>query len=113
LSAAAEALRDAPDGNDKAVAYLRLAADFTELDAPRAPELLREALKAVNSIPRPREDSGGEFSWKLFPVADAVTTAFRRLAKADRASASGLANDLQSKELKVAAALGLYGEPPQ
>ncbi len=111
LNEAAKSLRDAPEGNNKAVAYLHLAADFTELDAPRAPELLREAVKATNSIPRPREDSGGEFSWKLFPVADAVTTAFRRLAKADRASAFGLTNDLQPKELKVAAALGIYGDP--
>lgn len=113
LNEAVKALRDAPEGTPKALAYLRLAADSTELEAARAPELLREAVKAANNIPRPREDVKGEVSWKLFPVADAVTAAFRRVAQADRASASGLTSDLQPKELKVAATLGVYGEPPQ
>lgn len=113
LNEAVKALRDAPDGQGKALAYLRLAADSAELDAARAPELLREAVKAANNIPRPREDATGEVSWKFFPVADAVTAAFRRVAQADRASASGLTTYLQPKELRVAAALGVYGEPPQ
>jgi hypothetical protein len=111
LTEAAEALREAPDGNDKAVAFLHLAADSTELDAPRATELLKEALKAANGIPRPREDPGGETSWKLFPVADAITKTFRRLAGNDRAAAAGLTQELQPKELRIAALLGVYGDP--
>ncbi len=111
LSDAVKALRDAPEGTSKAVAYLRLTEETAELDAARAPEMLKEALKAANAIPRPREAKDGEFSWKLFPLADALTKTFRRLSSTDRATANGLTGDLQPKELKVAALLGVYGGP--
>jgi hypothetical protein len=111
LDEAVKALGDAPDSRAKAIAYLGLAADSTELDAARAPEIMSGAVKAANNIPRPREDPKGEATWRLFPVADAVTAAFRRLAQTDRASASGLTNGLRPRELKVAATLGLYGGP--
>lgn len=107
LDEAAGALDAMPDGKEKAAAYFRLAATCAEVDSTRAHEMLREAVKAANRISRSRDESPSKFSFSLFPLAEAVTSAFRRLA-ADRASASGTAAAFQMKELKTAAMLGVY-----
>lgn len=108
LDEAAKLLKDAPEGKEKAVSYLRLATDFAELDLARASDVLREAVKAANNIPRPREDAGGEFSWGLFPLADVTIKTFQTLAQKDRAGALSLADAFEPKELKIAASLGAY-----
>ena len=108
LEGAVKKLKAAPDGKEKAVSYLRLASEFLDVDDLRAPEIAREAIKAANSIPRPRDDAEGKFSWLLFPVADNAIKTFQSLARRDRVEALSLADDFDLKEFKVAAALGVY-----
>lgn len=108
LELAAKALADAPDGKGKAAAYLNLSADFLELDLVRASQMAAEAVKAANRISRPKETKEGEFSWSLFPLADATTKTFQELAQKDRGGAASLAATLQLKELRLAAMLGVY-----
>lgn len=88
LELAAKALADAPDRKGKAAAYLNLSADFLELDLVRASQMAAEAVKAANHISRPKETKEGEFSWSLFPLADATTKTFQELAQKDRGGAS-------------------------
>jgi hypothetical protein len=109
LELAAKTLADAPEGKGKAVAYLGLAEDFLELDAARAAQLAAEAVRAANRIARPKKAEEGQFSWSLFPLADATTKTFQSLARKDRGGAAALAATFQPKELKIAALLGVYG----
>jgi hypothetical protein len=109
LELAAKALADAPEGKGKAAAYLGLSTDFLELDAVRASQLAAEAIKAANHISRPKETKEGEFSWSLFPLADATTKTFEGLAQKDRGGAASLAATFQLKEFRLAALLGVYG----
>jgi hypothetical protein len=109
LELAAKVLADAPEGKGKAAAYLGLATDFLELDTARASQLAAEAIKAANHISRPKETKEGEFSWSLFPLADATTKIFQGLAQKDRGGAASLAATFQLKELRLAALLGVYG----
>jgi hypothetical protein len=111
LEEAAKALAAAPEGKERAIAYLGLASDFAELDAGRARSVAREAVRAANQIERPREDDGGRFDWSLFPVADAVAKTFRQLARHDRVSALGLADTFQAQEFRIAAAVGVHSVP--
>lgn len=108
LTEAIKSLDKAPDSSDKAIAYFRLAADGAEIEAARTSELLKVAVKSANTISRPRGESLSKFSFGLFPLAESVTSTFRRLAAKDRASASDMAAELKAKELKVAARLGVY-----
>jgi hypothetical protein len=108
LNEAAKLLERAPNGRERAIAYLRLAADFVELDAARAAQLSAEAVKAANSISMPSGADEGEFSWSLQPLADNATDAFRKLARRDRGGAVGLADAFHLKEVRVAATLGVY-----
>jgi hypothetical protein len=109
LELAAKALADAPEGKGKAAAYLGLSTDFLGLDTVRASQLTAEAIKAANHISRPKGTKEGEFSWSLFPLADATTKTFEGLAQQDRGGAASLAATFQLKELRLAALLGVYG----
>lgn len=109
LDEAAKLLKDAPEGRQKAIVYLGLAADYLELDTVRASHTATDAIKAANSVPRPREKKEGEMSWSLFPVADAATKTFQQFASKDRGAALSLADTFQPKEFRVAALLGVYG----
>lgn len=108
LDEAAKLLSDAPESRAKAIVYLGLAADYLELDPARASGAAAEAVKAANRVPRPRDQKEGEVSRSLFPVADAATKTFQQLASKDRGGALSLADGFQSKELRVAALLGVY-----
>ncbi|MET0650509.1 MAG: hypothetical protein ABW208_28195 [Pyrinomonadaceae bacterium] len=108
LELAAKALADAPEGKGKTLAYLGLSTDFLELDPARASQLAAEAVRAANRISRPKDAEEGQFSWSLFPLADAATKTFQSLARKDRGGASSLAATFQLKEIKLAALLGVY-----
>ncbi len=109
LDEAVKLLKDAPEGIQKTIVFLGLAADYLELDPVRASRAAAEAIKAANGVPRPREKKEGEVSWSLFPVADAATKTFQQFASKDRGAALSLADTFQPKEFRVAALLGVYG----
>ena len=111
LDEALKILKAADEGKEKATALLLLAADSVEIDSSRAADFAREAVKAVNDMRRPRGDAAevGEFTWHLFPVADAVTKTFRLLASRDREGAQSLAETFAPREFRLAATLGVYG----
>jgi len=109
LASAAKALERAPEGDGKAAAYLGLSTDFLDLDPTRASQMAAEAVKSANHITPPKGSNEGEFSWSLFPLADATTRTFQALARKDRESAASLAATFRLKEMKLAALLGVYG----
>lgn len=113
LAEAEKLLERAPEGKERAAAYLRLAADYAPLDGVRATAALREGIKAANNLSRPRTVPEGEYSWKLFPLADITIRTFQMLALADRAGALGLANTFQARELAAAASPGVYSSAPE
>lgn len=111
LNEAIKALRGAPDGSGKAVADLRLSADLLHVDKPRAFEMVRAAVKAVDEIVRPDKDEQGEFIQTLYPLLNETVSTFRLLASDDRAGALSLADSFNAKEFRVAAAIGVIGSP--
>lgn len=111
LEEALKALRDAPEGNGKAAAYLRLSTDFLKVDRPRTFELIRAAAKAADAIKRPDKDERGEFAQKLYPLLNETVRTFRLLARDDRAGALSAAGLFGAKEFGVAAAVGVNSEP--
>jgi hypothetical protein len=111
LNEATKVLRDAPDGNWKISAYLRLSADFLRVDKPRAFEMTRAAAKAVDAIKLPDRDERGEFVQTLYPLLSETVVAFRLLARDDRAAALSAAGSFGAKEFEVAAVLGVNSSP--
>lgn len=105
---AAKALADAPEGKGKSLVYLSLSTDLLELDPARSTQLATEAVRVANRISRPKDAEEGQFSWSLFPLADATTKTFQSLARKDRGAAASLAATFQLKEMKLAALLGVY-----
>ncbi len=108
LSKAVKSLQDAPEGKGKAVSYLRLSVDFIGVDDISASETARAAIKTANNIARPDKDEKGEFSQSLYLPMNETVRAFRVFARKDRAEATALSANLQPKDFKVAATLGIY-----
>lgn len=111
LNEATKALRDAPDGNWKISAYLRLSTDFSQVDKPRAFEMIRAAAKAVDAIRHPDKDERGEFVEALYQPLNETVRTFRLLARDDRAGALSAAGLFGAKEFGVAAAIGVNSSP--
>lgn len=111
LNEAIKALRDAPDGGGKAIAYLRLSTDFLRVDKPRTSEMIRAAAKAVDALTRPDKDEQGEFARTLYPLLNETAGAFRLWARASRAEALAEAGSFGDKEFGVAAAIGVNSSP--
>lgn len=111
LEEAIKALRDAPDGDRKAAAYLRLSTDFLKVDKPRTFELIRVAAKSVDAIKRPDKDERGEFVRTLYPLLNETVSTFRQLVRDDRAGALSAAGLFGTKEFGVAAAVGINSSP--
>jgi hypothetical protein len=111
LNEASKVLRDAPDGNGKIIAYLRLSTDLVRVNKPRAFELLRATAKAVDAIKHPDKDEEGEFSRTLYPLLNETISTFRLLARDDRAEALNVAGLFNTKEFGVAAAIGVSSSP--
>ena len=111
LNEATKALRDAPDGNWKVSAYLRLGADFLRVDKPRSFEMIRAAAKAVDALTRPDKDERGEFVRTLYPLLNETVRTFHLLGRDDRAAALSAAGSFGAKEFEVAAVLGVNSSP--
>lgn len=111
LEEATKALRDVPESNGRAAAYLRLSTDFLKVDKPRTFELIRAAAKSVDAIKRPDKDERGEFARMLYPLLNETVSTFRLLARDDRAGALSAAGSFGAKEFGVAAAVGVNSSP--
>lgn len=107
----------APDTPEKARALLGVAHLYSEFDATRAAQVLRAAVKVVNTLPTPDFSSdtigravGNKFftMYAMYKVPGVrLENVFRELGARDFESALSAANEIGDKPLRAAAVLGL------
>jgi hypothetical protein len=117
LDALAAEAQKAPDTPAKARALLGAAHLYADFDATRATQLLRAAVKVVNTLPDPdfgSETIGREIGNKVFTMyaiynvpGMRLENAFRELGALDFESALSAANDITDKYQRALAVLGL------
>jgi hypothetical protein len=117
LDAVAAEAQKAPDTPAKARALLGAAHLYADLDATRASQLLRAAVKVVNTLPDPdfgSETIGREIGNKVFTMyaiykvpGIRLENAFRELGALDFESALSAATDISDKYQRALAVLGL------
>ena len=111
LNEAIKVLQDAPDGGGKIIAHLRLSTDLLHVNKPRAFELARAAVKAVDALARPDKDDRGESTAALYQLLNETASTFRVLARDNRVEALSLAGSFDAEDFGVAAALGVHSAP--
>ncbi len=117
LDALAAEAQKAPDTPAKARALLGAAHLYADFDATRASQLLRAAVKVVNTLPDPdfgSETIGREIGNKVFTMyaiynvpGMRLENAFRELGALDFESALSAATDISDKYQRALAVLGL------
>lgn len=117
LDSALKIIKDSDDSADKAVALLELATSYLKVDSQRAPELVRAAIKTINSTAAVTRKVAGSDNIhpsdaeNIMKLAYKIVPTFQAMGAVNEYDALELAKYIQRPELKIAAKLGVYTVP--
>ena len=98
-------LKAVDNNNEKANAFLILAASVLKYEPADAYEAFRESVRTINNLP---VAATANDTVKLLPVAEQLIRSFRLLATHENETATSLAAEIKFSELRLAALTGAY-----
>jgi hypothetical protein len=104
----AKLLNSLDNSNEKVKTSLTLAESVLKYEPADAYEIFRDAVKAMNNLPSPKQGDEKTHYLSLWPVARDLIRSFRALAIHENQTATSLAAEIKSSELRVAALSGVY-----
>ncbi|MCM3871711.1 MAG: hypothetical protein ND895_13595, partial [Pyrinomonadaceae bacterium] len=112
LNDALKSIKSLEDKTEQALALLRLLPVFLKVDEAMVPALVEQTLKSINNIPTPDDKTDkkiiGEYVKKtLAPLSWQVLPTFELLAEWDEIATSGLVDQIQLREIRTSALLGV------